>query len=50
MNQERFNSVVILNHHKSRTDKINIVDIANSFACNDNRQRHFGKFTQKDLM
>ena len=50
MNQERFNSVAILNHRKSRTDKINIVDIANSFVCNDNRQRHFGKFTEKDLM
>ena len=50
MNQERFNSVAFLNHHKNRTDKINIVDIANSFVCNDNKQRHFGKFTEKDLM
>ena len=50
MNQERFNSAAILNHHKYRTDKINIVDIANSFVYNDNRPRRFGKFTENDLM
>ena len=50
MNQERFNSVSILNHHKGRSNKISIVNIANSFVCNDNRQRRFGKFTEKNLM
>lgn len=50
MNQGRFNSVAILNHHKKRTDKINIIDIANSFVCNDNRKRHFGRFTENDLL
>ena len=34
MNQKCFNSVAILNQHNSRTDKINIVDISNSFVCN----------------
>ena len=33
MNQERFNSVAVLNTH--RTDKIDI--IANNFVCNENR-------------
>lgn len=49
MSQERFNSVSILNTHKNRTDSIDLIAIANSFVCNDNRLRVYGRFTENDL-
>ena len=46
----RFNSVSILNFHKDRTDKLDLIKIANAFVqSNDNRMRIFGKFTKNDL-
>ena len=46
MTQVRFNSLSILNFHKSRTDQLNVIDVANDFASkNDNRLRNFGKFS-----
>ena len=50
MSQKRFNSVTTLNVHKLRTDKIDIVDVANKFVGNcDNRLKHFGRFTKDDM-
>ena len=46
---KRFNSVSILNKYQERTDKIDIIAIANEFLCNKNRKRHFGAFTHNDL-
>lgn len=49
MTQARFNSLSILNFHKSRTDKLDVKNIANDFASkNDNRLRNFGKFSPFD--
>ena len=46
----RFNSVSILHFHKDRTDKLDIIKIANSFIqTNENRSRVFGRFTENDL-
>ena len=46
----RFNSVSILNFHKDRTDKLDLIKIANAFVqSDDNRMRIFGKFTKDDL-
>ena len=46
----RFNSDSILNSYKDRTDKLDLIKIANAFVkSDDNRKRIFGKFTKKDL-
>ena len=46
----RFNSVSILNFYKDRTDKLDLIKIANAFVqSDDNRMRIFGKFTKDDL-
>ena len=46
----RFNSVSILNFHKDRTDKLDLIKTANAFVqSDDNRMRIFGKFTKDDL-
>ena len=44
----RFNSVSILNFHKNRTDKLDLIKIANAQSY-DNRMRIFEKFTKDDL-
>ena len=44
MTQERLNHVLLLHSHKSRTDQIDIKQIATSFiSANDRRQMFFGK-------
>ena len=46
----RFNSISILNFHKERTDRLDLIKIANAFVqFDDNRMRIFGKFTKDDL-
>ena len=46
----RFNSVSILNFHKDRTDKLDLIKIAKAFVqSDDNRMRIFGKSTKNDL-
>ena len=46
----RFNAVSLLNFHKERTDKLDLIKIANAFvSSDDNRFRIFGKFSLKDL-
>ena len=46
-----FNSVSILNFHKERTDRLDIIKIANASAqANDNRLRLFEKFIEADLV
>ena len=45
MKQKRFNNVALLHTHKTRTDKIRLLDVANEFVQrNENRFRNFGKF------
>ena len=45
-----FNSVSILNFHEDRTDKLDLIKIANAFVqSNVNRMGIFGKFTKSDL-
>ena len=44
--EKRFNHVMILHVHKDRTDKLDLVDVANRFVeWIDNRVHIFGKFT-----
>lgn len=51
MSQKRFNNVALLNSHKTRTDALRLVDVANEFVSrNDNRKRNFGTFTDADLV
>lgn len=46
----RFNSLAILNFHKSRTDTLDLIKVANLFSeSNDNRKRIFGQFSVKDI-
>lgn len=49
MSQKRFTHLALLNSHKSRTDRIRLVDVANEFASlNENRKRNFGTFIGAD--
>lgn len=46
----RFNSVSMLHFHKDRTDKLDLIKIANGFVSSDEKRlRIFGKFSEKDL-
>ena len=50
MSRERFNNVCVLNIHKSRLDKINLVNVANyCIDLNENRHRNFGRFSSDDF-
>ena len=50
MSQKRFNHVSLLNTHKTRTDNLRLVDVANEFvARTENRKRNFGTFTAKNF-
>ena len=45
MGQERLNHLMILHVHKSRTDKLIVIDIANDFVSKSERRLTiFGKF------
>ena len=51
MSQTRFNHVDLLNTHKTCTDNLQLVDVANEFiARNENRKGIFGTFTVQDLL
>ena len=45
-----FYSILSLNFHKNRTDKLDLKKVANTFAqSDDNRKRVFEKFTKNNL-
>ena len=47
----RFNSVAILNFHKTNTDSLDLIKVANLFSdSNENRKRIFGQFSDKDFL
>ena len=47
MADERLNNLMILHIHREKTDKLDLVDIANRFVGkNDTRKRMFGRFTE----
>ena len=51
MGQQRFNHLMILHVHKSITDGLDIIEIANNFVTrNEHREHVFGKFTNEDLV
>ena len=52
MSQKHFNRVALLNTHKTRTDNLQLVEVANEFIPrNDNRKINFGTFTAtQDLL
>ena len=49
MKQARFNNLAILYFHKKRAYTMPLLEIANDFVKNENRQSNFGKFTEADL-
>ena len=52
MSQQRLNHLMLLHVHKSSTDQLSLVDVANDFiAGNEHRQHVFGrKFSPSDLL
>ncbi|XP_028412554.1 uncharacterized protein LOC114535447 [Dendronephthya gigantea] len=49
MSQERLNNLAVINGHKDRTDKLNLLGIANEFCDrSENRRRNFGRFLESD--
>jgi len=49
MGQKRLNAIMLLHVHKEMTDKLSVVELANTFTKTEHRQSVFGTFTQKDL-
>lgn len=50
MSQKRFTHLALLNSHKTRTDRIRLIDVANEFASvNKNRKRNFARFAEAGL-
>ena len=51
MSQKPFNYVALLNTHRTRTDNLRLVNIANEFiARNENRKRNFNTLTVQDIL
>ena len=44
MTQRRLNHLMLLHIHKDKTDNIDLKEISNDFACNENRLSAFGQF------
>ena len=49
MSQSRLNAVMVLHVHKDKTEKLNLVDVANSFVNTEHRNTIFGTFSESDL-
>ena len=50
MSQSRLNHMMILHVHKTKTDSLSLINIANVFVkLSDQRLAIFGEFTQEDL-
>ena len=51
MGDERLNSLMILHIHREKTDKLNLIDVANEFVGeNESRKRMFGKSAEQDIV
>ena len=52
MSQQRLNHLMLLHVHKSRTDALKLVDVANDFISGHDHRKHiFGnEFKQSDLV
>lgn len=50
MTKERLNNLMVLHVHKPRTDSLDMIEVANSFADTEHRQSIFGKFSQRDII
>ena len=44
MLQKQLNNCLPLHVHKEFTDNLDMTLVAKDFICNDERQKHFGKF------
>ena len=50
MKQQWFSNLTVLNYHKKLTESLDVIQIANTFAGQDeNRMKNFGIFTNADL-
>ena len=50
MSQSRLNHMIILYVHKTKTDSLSLINMANEFVkLSDHRLAIFGEFTQEDL-
>ena len=51
MGQEWLNHLMVLHLHKSETDSLDMIQIANTFISrNDHREQVFGTFSGQDLL
>ena len=51
ISQKRFSLVALLNTHKTRTDNLRLVDVADEFiARKENRKGNLSTFTVQDLL
>ena len=50
MSMARLNNLMVLHVHKPRTDSLDVIEIANSFADTEHRQSIFGKFSLRDII
>ena len=49
MGQQRLNNIMVLHVHKERTDKLNLINVANEFVeGSDARLHRFGQFDEID--
>ena len=48
--QKRLNHIMLMHIHKERTDKIDLIKVANEFVeWKDNRRQIFGTFSPTDI-
>ena len=50
MSMARLKNLMVLHVHKPRTDSLDVIEIANSFADTEHRQSIFGKFSLRDII
>jgi len=49
MTQERLNHLMVLHIHKSKTDSLDLIDLAITFVNSEHRLQLFGQFCESDL-
>ena len=49
MGQSRLNAIILLRVHKGETDKLSVVELANTFASSEHRKTVVGTFSEKDM-
>ena len=50
MSMDRLNNLMVLHVHKPRTDTLDLIRVANSFADTKHRRSVFGQFSERDII